>query len=785
MALSHQTVDIIDSVVLLITTVAHILILYYLLHSFNKPNTKVKSSGTKIKIIVVSYFVFVIIYSVSEVINSMSRYMIDTEATDDKHDHLYNVLFYITYIICGFADAFFNIAFIFFLNIRLQNTYQKSFLKVNRKFMTCCLIIFCISEIIFKISEASFYGLSYWYAVLQSNKYQVYNNVATLQYFIINLIYLFIILYIFNQRAYKFMCKSMEYNPRLTININLKLENEITKQTNLISLIAILTIFYWVIYGIYWNYTEMSDAHTHIGYIFIKFFYFLSRAIYLYLTFKENEDKYNLWCKHTHRCCISCCEKLFFRLNKNAKNTKTVRLLTRDFAGIGIFNDQSLINDEKPVVYDDDEKELCDDVSNCCVVNKICQLLHKYQKGKLCEDDIITTDILDDFNHLLTHHDSNDDFNQIYNKLNDHCHYKNCKYYKRHYRRRVGGTRQKQGTKEANKVTSILDKIHAFYQHSYDTSLRRKPDEKTNEDDNIYVNPRSNSLDNIYVNNSKFNSNLSLNDSNDNNIYSFGQRFEYEDTMDGNNKWLVGAKYKDFKHELIHNAIYAITIEVYKDEYDKCSKHMKTNHVKRIQHKNIEEMKLIASHILALLIYCNCDIYQNEWSATFRRQSLTETDESFKKRHSHFYYSSLYLRYLVEHFGMKLIDVTDKKFYHGVSEVLCFGRTTTQFNCPLSTSQAMNVALLFTKEKGIILTLQYSFSTYVLYARFFECEYFSDYPNEKECLFVGGLPLMIIKNIYNVTTGEQYEKYINSLNIINCLLNGTYGKNNNNYIVNN
>ena len=40
---------------------------------------------------------------------------------------------------------------------------------------------------------------------------------------------------------------------------------------------------------------------------------------------------------------------------------------------------------------------------------------------------------------------------------------------------------------------------------------------------------------------------------------------------------------------------------------------------------------------------------------------------------------------------------------------------------------------------------------------------------------------MIITNIRNVSNGEEYGKYINSLNIVNSILDGTYKNNNNNY----
>ena len=40
---------------------------------------------------------------------------------------------------------------------------------------------------------------------------------------------------------------------------------------------------------------------------------------------------------------------------------------------------------------------------------------------------------------------------------------------------------------------------------------------------------------------------------------------------------------------------------------------------------------------------------------------------------------------------------------------------------------------------------------------------------EKECLFIVGHPMMIITNIINVITMENYGKYINAINVINSI----------------
>ena len=183
------------------------------------------------------------------------------------------------------------------------------------------------------------------------------------------------------------------------------------------------------------------------------------------------------------------------------------------------------------------------------------------------------------------------------------------------------------------------------------------------------------------------------------NMYSFGQRFDYleEEKSD----WSVNPRYQAFQDELLKNKLCSIEKEVYDVEYKKCEQYMDTSYTKKLEQRS--SAQLLFEYILALLIYCNCDDYQRKWSLTFRRMPENETDKSLKKLHSYFYYSSLYLRNLVENFGESLINEQRKVFYHGVSEIVYFVKTIARFSGPLSTSEEPQVALTFSKNKGVIL----------------------------------------------------------------------------------
>eukprot|EP01084_Bolivina_argentea_P296997 511603_1 len=242
------------------------------------------------------------------------------------------------------------------------------------------------------------------------------------------------------------------------------------------------------------------------------------------------------------------------------------------------------------------------------------------------------------------------------------------------------------------------------------------------------------------------------------------------------------------KEELINNKLANISIDRYESECKKMNIKIQLKMFKRLQNRaNIENMILSPQkHILSVLIYCNCTDYQNKWSSTFRRIPNNETNYHLIKRHSHFYRLSKSLRELVEYFGESLLDNADEKFYHGVSKILYFTETVTQFNCPLSTSTEPAVAMAFSNGIGVLLELKYSFSRNPLHAKYFNCVLFSDFPWEKEKLLIGGVPIMTITNIRNVSNGEEYKDYINALNIINSIMRGTHGYyfDNINYVIN-
>eukprot|EP01084_Bolivina_argentea_P232466 391806_1 len=71
-----------------------------------------------------------------------------------------------------------------------------------------------------------------------------------------------------------------------------------------------------------------------------------------------------------------------------------------------------------------------------------------------------------------------------------------------------------------------------------------------------------------------------------------------------------------------------------------------------VNHYNInKDQPLTFSHLLSLILYCDCTDLCSDFSATFRKNKSFETLENVKKRNSQYYYLSKYLREVVEAYG--------------------------------------------------------------------------------------------------------------------------------------
>eukprot|EP01084_Bolivina_argentea_P045660 84053_1 len=381
-------------------------------------------------------------------------------------------------------------------------------------------------------------------------------------------------------------------------------------------------------------------------------------------------------------------------------------------------------------------------------------------------------------------------------------------------------------------LQQLFDSIHCYYCHSFDigykmstedkSTINSKLEEKKQEtSDIVLVNHELKAINEIIVSKINIRQNIkglqrlnnatnkfTLQDQSNMLQFSFGVRFFYSeyykkanDTKDsvrltdymgvGNigrtnegynvSDWYIEAKYSDLKTELMENPLCSISIIQWMILYDKAKRQMTSNYAKSLQSKEKQcsaryavkyGQSIDLYHLVSMMVYCNYDQLQREFSKTYRKIAVTESDESLKQRHSNFAQLGRLLRETLECFS-PLID--DKKKYinlnlfHGIDCHMEFQSCSAQINGPFSTSTQYPVAVNFCGADGLILNLKLdSFWFYIegTGTALFDCQYLSDFPNEQEVFFVGGFSSFTFETIILAPNGEDYKVYIFAINRI-------------------
>eukprot|EP01084_Bolivina_argentea_P082986 150247_1 len=194
-----------------------------------------------------------------------------------------------------------------------------------------------------------------------------------------------------------------------------------------------------------------------------------------------------------------------------------------------------------------------------------------------------------------------------------HCNVEKCAIFRRNYRNKSHDQFEAELKLklDLSAEREILDKIHCYYFHSEDII-------KTEVDTNIIKNVQSKMA-------KKYNQ---VFENQQNNTFNFGKLFCYEsDAVEEKQRSTGGVrvkpKYSDLKKELTTNEIEVISISQFVNEYKKACYHFECK-FRKIKFPNIEK-----EHILSIMIYCNFDTLQFEFSKTYR--------ENIEK-HNEFYY---------------------------------------------------------------------------------------------------------------------------------------------------
>ena len=149
-----------------------------------------------------------------------------------------------------------------------------------------------------------------------------------------------------------------------------------------------------------------------------------------------------------------------------------------------------------------------------------------------------------------------------------------------------------------------------------------------------------------------------------------------------------------------------------------------------------------------------------------------------KSNHSYFANLARLLRECIECYGSRLNNSSSKnnKFYFGINDTNgLFKRTISKFKLPLLCSSSLNVVLNYMSLQnndnynGLLVELSY----YDPFIRYFECKWLTEFTNQNEILFCGGISSIKINTIYNMTTNNNYIYFIRSMNIMQTMLSGT------------
>eukprot|EP01084_Bolivina_argentea_P104392 186924_1 len=255
--------------------------------------------------------------------------------------------------------------------------------------------------------------------------------------------------------------------------------------------------------------------------------------------------------------------------------------------------------------------------------------------------------------------------------------------------------------------------------------------------------------------------------------------------------WYIHSKYSELKDESLNNAVCTIGELQWNNYMKKAKDHMKTEHVKNIKCQQIsynispfqvygirKGQSISSNHLIAMMIYCDEDMLQRSFTATYRKIN-SETDESLKTKHSNYFHLGRLLRELVECFGTVSLSNNlepwgDITVYHGVSEKMQFSCLDTRFNGPTSTTTDFAVAVNFCGNTGMILQLQtdhfwaYKENNFA----YFDCHWLSDFPNEQEIFCIGGFAAFSIASIVT-SNGTDYGYYCNVLSLLGASFSGT------------
>eukprot|EP01084_Bolivina_argentea_P105896 189651_1 len=432
----------------------------------------------------------------------------------------------------------------------------------------------------------------------------------------------------------------------------------------------------------------------------------------------------------------------------------------------------------------------CDkSVIECSEMNNLIEIMKECINDDFEEKHVDhSPSILNYFHHFLLFHSKDNSAFEMVNKL---LNYRSCDPLK-YLRRRNKNYRMKINIDhKLISINEIVDKIHCHFLQSYDIGHRLGKHEPLYVNNDIDENKCNQFIANI-PRNQKFTTDI-CSISNYSYSFPFGytKKFKHSTTKILNWKCYelyVPPKYANLKDELTNNTISTITIEQFHYLYKNATYNLQTDIARSIIAETENYITdtthfvdhpiyfgyrdgdpIQTNHLISVLLYCNYDCLQYEFSATFRKTHCNQTLEDIILRHSNFRHFARYLKESVQVFGTQYINGNVIRVYSGINKQMLFNSTTPEIFGPLSTTYDHTVAIHFAGSNytGMMIELVPDAEL-----KYFSCQWLSKFSHENEILFFGGFGRINLVDL-NSMRGD-YGLYIKALRMIDTMTQGVY-----------
>ena len=244
----------------------------------------------------------------------------------------------------------------------------------------------------------------------------------------------------------------------------------------------------------------------------------------------------------------------------------------------------------------------------------------------------------------------------------------------------------------------------------------------------------------------------------------------------------VPAIYSTLKEEIFQSGF--INIKQWNIHLLKAKEYKQTIKVKNMKYKysdlrdyDINLGNIISLyHLLCIILYCDTNELQSNFSASFRKNNEFDTIQEIKKRHQKYHHFGKGLVETVHCYGVYrgLFDGGEcGPFYCGLNKILNIGQFDIYLRCPTSTSKDIEIAINFATRDGLILTLNND-SYYGQMNNMINCNWISRYSEENERLWIGyqDMKPLRIESIRIIDTNKKYTAFFHALWIFDMILSG-------------